>query len=88
MKLTKSGLSIRSAMRAPQIKKGQDRPMSILEFLAAVRNTRSSYKGVAEKPTSGVAVHTEDRVVRQEHIAEEAAKVTARYFEQLRRADR
>jgi len=90
MKLTKKGLSIRSAMRAPQQQKekGQDRPMGILEFLAAVRNTRSRYKDAAEKPTSGVAVHTEDRVIRQEHVTEEAAQVTERYFDELRRADR
>ena len=88
VKLVKKGLSIRSAMRALQKMKGQDRPMGTLEFLAAVRNTRSRYKDGAEKPTSGVAVHTEDRVVRQEHVAEEAAQVTERYFERLRRADR
>ena len=88
MRLVKRGLSIRSAMRAPQKEKGQDRPMGMLEFLAAVRNTQSKYKGVAEKPTPAVAVHTEDRVVHQEHVAKDAAQVTQRYFDELRREDR
>jgi len=88
IKLVKKGLSIRSAMRALQKEKGQDRPMGMLEFLAAVRNTQSKYKDVSEKPTPAVAVQTEDRVVHQEHVAQDAAQVTQRYFDELRREDR
>jgi hypothetical protein len=98
----RAGMEVRSAARAPVKQPGQERPMSLLDFLAALRRAQSAPVAPGQT-TSGVFSSEEktpdvfnpqatgtkaDRVVHQEPVPDSAARVAESYFDRLRKADR
>jgi len=86
IKPKRKGMQVISAARAPSKQKGKDRPMKLLDFLAAVRRLRDrpADKALAASLTTGVS---EDRAVRHEAVPDDAAAATRAYFDMLRKAD-
>jgi len=87
-KPVRRGLPIRSAARSLVKQKGQERPMGLLEFLAAMKRARAALVAHDEKAAPQAAERAPERVVRQEPVPDAAAEVVESYFERLRRADR
>jgi len=83
----KKGMQVRSAARTLSKQKGEELPMGLLDFMAALEKLKSE---PAVKPdTSPLAAgRSPDRVIRQESLSDDAAALTQDYFEQLRKADR
>ena len=67
--------------------RGEERPMSALEFLAALDALRKMPLG-PEVASPAVSAKAEDVVVRQESLPPDAATLAESYFSQLRKADR
>ena len=86
IKPERKGMQVVSAARAPSTQKGKDRPMKLLDFLAAVRRLRDrpADKAIAASLTARTS---EDRPVRHEAVPDDAAASTRAYFDMLRRAD-
>jgi len=86
VKPSRKGMQVISAARAPSTQKGKDRPMKLLDFLAAVRSSRAR---PADKPLADdvAAARSDDRPVRAEGIPDDAAETARSYFEKLRKAD-
>lgn len=82
----RAGMEIRSAARSPVKQPGQERPMGLLDFLAAMRRAQAA----AGAPAAGAAPQaggTQDQVIHQEPVPD-AAGVVESYFGRLRKADR
>lgn len=87
MKPPRKGLQILSWAKWPSRQRGEERPMSALEFLAALDALRKKPLG-PDVASPAVSVKAEDAVVRQESLPPDAATLAESYFSQLRKADR
>jgi len=87
IKPPRKGLQILSWAKWPSRQRGEERPMSTLEFLAALDGLRKKPAG-AEVALPAVSAKAEDVVVRQESVPADAATLAESYFSQLRKADR
>jgi hypothetical protein len=87
VKPPRKGLQTLSAAKWPSRQRGEERPMSALEFLAALDALHKKPLGpdVASPVVSAMA---EDAIVRQESLPPDAATLAESYFGQLRKADR
>jgi hypothetical protein len=80
-------LPIRSVEKIATREKGEDRPMSPLDFAGALERMKSQPAEVASTAVQAMG-KPEDHVVRQEGVSEPAAELTETYFDLLRKADR
>lgn len=87
VKPPRKGLQILSAAKWPSRQRGEERPMSALEFLAALDALRKNPLG-PDVASPAVSARAEDVVVRQESLPPDAATLADTYFSQLRKADR
>ena len=85
-KPAQKALPIRSAEKVASRQKGENRPMSLLDFMAALERAKALPEPgpAAAKPVD----HPEDHVVRQESVSDDEAALTQSYFDLLRKADR
>jgi hypothetical protein len=80
-------LPIRSVEKIASREKGEDRPMTPLDFAGALERMKLQPAEVAGGAVQAMG-KPEDHVVRQEGVAEPAAALTESYFDLLRKADR
>jgi len=83
----RAGMEVRSASRASVKQPGQERPMGLLDFLAAMKRAQSAARGSAETATPQAGPGPQDHVIHQEPVPD-AAEVIESYFRRLRKADR
>jgi len=83
----RTGMEVRSASRSPVKQPGQERPMGLLDFLAAMKRAQAAALGPAETAAPQVAPGPQDHVIHQEPVPD-AAGVIESYFGRLRKADR
>jgi len=88
VKPARTGLPVRSAARSPVREPGQERPMGLLDFLAAMRRGAAAPADGPEAPLPQPGGRVPDRAVPQEPVPDAAAEVVESYFGRLRKADR
>lgn len=87
VKPPRKGLQILSWAKWPSRQRGEERPMSALEFLAALDALHKKPLG-PDVASPAVSAKAEDTIVRQESLPPDAATLADSYFSQLRKADR
>ena len=87
VKPPRKGLQILSWAKWPSRQRGEERPMSALEFLAALDALHKKPLG-PDVASPFVSAKAEDVVVRHESLPLDAATLADLYFGQLRKADR
>ncbi|MFB3891542.1 MAG: hypothetical protein ACE15C_05905 [Phycisphaerae bacterium] len=88
IKPARKGMQVRSFTRTASKLKGEEQPMSLLDFLAALEKIKTDVLGEKLDTAPLAANRSADRVVRQEGVPDDAAALTDAYFGQLRKADK
>ena len=88
VKPARTGLPVRSAARSPVREPGQERPMGLLDFLAAMKRGPATTADGGETPLPQAGGPGPQRVIPQEPVPDAAAEVVESYFGRLRKADR
>ncbi len=83
----RTGMEVRSASRSAVKQPGQERPMGLLDFLAAMKRAQAAARAAAETAAPQAGPGSADRVIHQEPVPDAAEAVEA-YFGRLRKADR
>jgi len=86
-KPARKAIQVRSASRTLSKQKGEELPMGLLDFLAALEQLKAAPSAKPDA-TPLATSHSEDRVVRHEPLGDAAAALIEAYFGRLRKADR
>lgn len=84
--MEKKGFPVRSWTRFPSKQKGEDRPMGLLEFFAAMERLKTM--NLVDQPAGEPQAIAAENVVHPETVPDSAAGLTEAYFNQLRKADK